>query len=627
MPSYTVVNQVCPGLGKHAENETDTNSSQDGKKDGTFPPKNTRDHDLGRTASEEREYEFQESVELMRQEKKENEVLLETLKLVQGLQVGTLYDHEISLLRESIAQKQDMINNLHSKGLELSHKTKYLELELQDQQDRTKDERERLMQESEAIERSIEGIKEDQQCALQRLKQYQLLYTRTKEDRDDAETQMLRARELVDSSREDLNSLKDCLQNRIKVSQETCERNLNISLAEMKASKAFWKSSLERKKQEIDAIICRYEKARGDRKKEEEEETRMQMHAERIRRERHDEEKKRHQNAVENDLKNARQMHKEQWGLICAAAGLQPDAPASAVMQSYDSLAGLAKDLQSKQGGLDNYSNISEGLVDSEDKFERTAVGVECCNTLSVLERSMHGIESLDREAVRNDAIMTRVEISLLYLQETMAAFFGESSEESVDSAPKEQMLSPSLPRLRRRSSMLALHPRRLSAAQLEHQIEQQNNGKSFPGLVGQQHASKDASRYLPILKSFSEEQLSNYFKKLATIVSSQQSPPFDIKSFIDRSTAHADLPTHHLECLLSKETRVQESLSMCMQPELELSANIKDVHVTSATEDVSVLKIPEFRVNKPVLSREDIKARSWKMKAKLDKQRHHFLA
>ena len=571
------------------------------------------DDRLGRTESEEKEYKYQQSVEMMRQEKKENSVLLETLKLVQGLDAGTLYEHEISLLRESIRQKHDMINKLHSKGLELSEKTKYLELELYDQQDRTREERERLLQESASIEQSIKDIQDDRQCAVQRLHQYKLLYSRTKEDRDEAEARMLRARELVDMSRDDLSSLKECLQNSIKVSQDACEKKLNSALADFEASKAFWKSSLEKKTREIDAIIRRYNKAKDERTQEEERESKERIEAERLKNEVY-EEREKTKKALEQDARRVRHVHREQWGLVCAAAGLEPDAPTSAVIQSYDTLMSLRQSLDSKLLELEH--GLQTDTVEEDASVVR--LDEETCDTsIATLDMCACDEGAQDQVFIRKDAITTRIKISLLYLQEKMAAFFSASPDPTEEGSPEPASAAERLPRLRRRSSMLALHPRRLSAAHLEQKIAHNGETNMHSGV-------ESCTETNPSLLQLhiDEDQLCEYIQRVASHAALKGSfSQFDPTSIHNESSEDSKEGSSldQLQCLLPQQRHMSRVNKVN-------TFDLMGVHgkpVQRQQDSVTALKTPDLGLHKPVLSREDVKARSWKIKAKLDKRRH----
>lgn len=121
---------------------------------------------------------------------------------------------------------------------------------MKDQQDHTKEARERLFSEAKSIEEDIMNIQEDKMCALQRLHQYQLLYTRTKEDRDDAELKMQKTKDLVEKSREDLFTMKE-FQNKAQHAEEQAQKELNLAVAKLEASRKFWRSSLEKKKRQV----------------------------------------------------------------------------------------------------------------------------------------------------------------------------------------------------------------------------------------------------------------------------------------------------------------------------------------------------------------------------------------
>lgn len=119
-----------------------------------------------------------------------------------------------------------------------------------DQQDHTREAREKLFSEAKSIEEDIMNIQEDKLCAVQRLHQYQLLYTRTKEDRDDAELRMQNTKDLVEQSREDLFTMRE-FQNKAQHAEEQAQREFKLAVAKLEASRKFWKSSLEKKKREV----------------------------------------------------------------------------------------------------------------------------------------------------------------------------------------------------------------------------------------------------------------------------------------------------------------------------------------------------------------------------------------
>jgi len=78
---------------------------------------------LQRTRSEEMEADLFLARDMLKKEKEENALLLKTIsKLQQSAENVSLQDNEIMLLRDSILQKQDIINRLHAESVELSNK-------------------------------------------------------------------------------------------------------------------------------------------------------------------------------------------------------------------------------------------------------------------------------------------------------------------------------------------------------------------------------------------------------------------------------------------------------------------------------------------------------------------------
>lgn len=108
--------QVLPELGKYVKNGgVGAGQRQESSSQGA-------EGGLERTESEEKEYEYALSVEVMRKEKQENRALLHSLKKAKESDTGSLYENEISLLRHSIREKQELINRMHEKCISLAAK-------------------------------------------------------------------------------------------------------------------------------------------------------------------------------------------------------------------------------------------------------------------------------------------------------------------------------------------------------------------------------------------------------------------------------------------------------------------------------------------------------------------------
>eukprot|EP00889_Picochlorum_renovo_P007316 jgi/Picre1/34346/NNA_001818.t1 len=317
---------------------------------------------LERTESEEKEYEYALSVELMRKEKQENRVLLDSLKKAKESDTGSLYENEISLLRHSIHEKQELINRMHEKCISLAAKNDELELKVKDQQDHTKEARERLFWEAKSIEEDIMNIQEDKMCALQRLHQYQLLYTRTKEDRDDAELKMQKTKDLVEKGREDLFTMKE-FQNKAQHAEEQAQKELNLAVAKLEASRKFWRSSLEKKKRQVASLISRYERSKAERLRRAEDEDKR-AEAERAVQESERRIISSQKKALEETAQK-RKIRREQWRLVCAAAGLNGEASVADVIKAYHALQELHASLKQKSDQNVVTENRDEGDVSS----------------------------------------------------------------------------------------------------------------------------------------------------------------------------------------------------------------------------------------------------------------------
>lgn len=76
-----------------------------------------------RSMSEEMEHELKMARDMLVMEKEENGKLLQTLRMLyeqrQGKKVMFIRENEVESLRMSIQQKQQMLNELHARSLEL----------------------------------------------------------------------------------------------------------------------------------------------------------------------------------------------------------------------------------------------------------------------------------------------------------------------------------------------------------------------------------------------------------------------------------------------------------------------------------------------------------------------------
>ena len=359
----------------------------------------------------------------MRREQIQNEILLDTVKRIQGTSLGSLYEDEIAMLRTVIEQKQTLINKLHSEGIELAKKIESWKLKLQDEEDRSRAERERVEEAAIAVEAAIEDIAQDKQLALQRLGQYESLYTRTVDDRNDAESRMLRARELVGLGREDLKVLGECL-NQTKAAQEKLERELSSTMARLEASRSLWKSSLEQRKREVDGIIRRHEEAKRDRILEEEEAARQRLEAERVR---NCTAAKEAQREAQEKKEMARRVavEAEQWRVVCAAAGVDCVVEGGAVGSSADAVIDAFDALTMVQGQTGQGTAVSNDSIDTNESLPESSSTTPGGGRRRDTMHRAH-----DKEAFTS-SMEIRAETSLRLIRQRVAVYLAE--DEAVD--------------------------------------------------------------------------------------------------------------------------------------------------------------------------------------------------
>lgn len=384
-----------------------------------------------RTKSEEEEHHHQQSIQLMRREQMQNEILLDTVKRIQGSSVGSLYENEIELLRTVIEQKQGFINKLHAEGLELSQKIEEYQLMLGDEEDRSREERERVLRVSEAVEAAIEEISQDKQLAVQRLHQYEMLHTRTVEDKNDAESKMSRARELVSMGREDLRALGECLL-QTKAMQEKHERELSETVARLESSRDTCKSSLEQRTREIDAIIRRYEEAKSDRIREEAAAARQRLDAERVRREMEARERER-ASRQKKEAERTNAVDIDRWRVVCAAAGVDEGSSADAVIAAYE--ACTRPHVQA-----DSPENFDKTLILDGIGFSIAPESADCVEFVQSMEAGVRDRLGTMPPAGRPTAVPSiRAAMSIRMIRHKLASHLGQD-EAADDDALVEQL-------------------------------------------------------------------------------------------------------------------------------------------------------------------------------------------
>ena len=386
-----------------------------------------------RTKSEEEEYHHQQSVQLMRREQMQNEILLDTVKRIQGSSVGSLYENEIELLRTVIEQKQGFINTLHAEGVQLSQKIEEYQLRLGDEEDRSREERERVLRAAEAVEAAIDEISQDKQVAVQRLSQYEMLYTRTVEDKNDAENKMSHARELVSMGREDLRALGECLL-QTKLMQEKHERELSVTVSRLESSRSTWRSSLEQRTREIDAIIRRYEEAKSDRIREEEAASRQRLEVERVRREMEERERER-ASRQEKETERTNAVQVDRWRVVCAAAGVDEGSSADAIIAAYEAC-------KHPHSPVETLENVAE--IESRDKVS-SFIALETVQSVQSTEDDGHDLSGSVPPVDQHTAMAwMRAEMSIRMIRHKLASHLGQ--DEAADDDGLVEQLRQLLP-------------------------------------------------------------------------------------------------------------------------------------------------------------------------------------
>jgi hypothetical protein len=352
---------------------------------------------------------------------------------------------------------------------------------------------------------------------------------------------------------------------------------------------------------QVSNLIRKYEKSKAERAEEEKQEQLEKLEGERERRDL-EQRQKQEQNDIHQGLKRARKLQEEQWALVCAAAGVEPSSTATTVVGMFDAYTKLQVELESKIRDM----GVSKLKSDTENSSSHTIV-VEPF-TVEGEEEACKLDPSPNAHLVHTISDV-RIQMSLKHLQNKLKVFFDhERSEMSdkvaqVDDTSAEQETYTSL---RRRSSMLSLHPRRMSAAQLQQKLGKKNKTDSSSLLP----ISTESGGFFDISSHIDKEELCRLFQKLAEMEPSG--------------------------CVTN------DQCSICKSP--TLIANItENTHVVeSMTDDASTLMgqtdtMPVKRLEnhqeitdsqpKSVLGRRDIKSRSYKMKARFDKQKYQMFA
>eukprot|EP00890_Picochlorum_soloecismus_P003055 jgi/Picsp_1/3750/NSC_06585-R1_hypothetical protein CHLNCDRAFT_138354 [Chlorella variabilis] len=456
---------------------------------------------LQRTKSEEMEAELILAKDMLKKEKEENALLLKTMSKLKESAESSLQDNEIMLLRDSILQKHDIINRLHAESVELSNKISLAKLRIQDNVDCTKPVRDKLETKARDIETELDDIEDEKLSTVQRIQQYQLLYGRTKDDRDVSQRKLLHVNDIVEHAHGDVASLES-FHKELSASVEDGERKLGRVVALLDDKRIEWTNESKNVKKELQRLLSREEQVMI-REKEAEEHAQMleQQRLDRFKRMKEGE-------ATEDIIKQRNSIHKElykvkdSWSQVCAAAGLEPESSVEDVLKAWG-------ELNSREAGLEDQverftSGEMEGDRDEKDIIEKCS-GYRSSTTegtVEALNEDNHEVSVPAEDCQPSqtttpkadlETVCARAEMSLQYIESKIRSVMDPSPHEKAwdeeylrsdnelelepgDDESKEDPLV-----LRRRSSVHALHPRRMSAMHLQEERGDKAEETDFP--------------------------------------------------------------------------------------------------------------------------------------------------
>lgn len=232
-------------------------------------------------------------------------------------------------------------------------------LKIQDNVDRTKPVRDKLETEARDIEREVYDIEDEKLSTVQRIQQYQLLYGRTKDDRDVSQRKLLHVKDIVEQAHGDLVNLES-FHKELCASVEDSERKLGIVVALLDDKRIEWENESKNVKKELQRLLLREEKVvMREKEAEERAQTQEQQRLDRI--------KKMKEGEATEDIIQQRNMTykdlyklKDSWLQICAAAGLEPQS-------SVEDILGVWNELNSRQAYLeDEVLRLTSGEAEND---------------------------------------------------------------------------------------------------------------------------------------------------------------------------------------------------------------------------------------------------------------------
>ena len=314
------------------------------------------------------------------------------------------------------------------------------------------------------------------------------------------------------------------------------------------------------KKLQVASLITRYERSKAERLRRAEEEAR------RADEERAVQENERKIISSENraleDAARRRKIRREQWGLVCAAAGLSGDASVDDVIQAYKALEELYASL--KQNSDQNI--VKEAKHDDGTSSEASGPQPDTA--------AMESHRCCDKEE------------------------YTRGSQTAIQSSPVPSERSPT----RVQSKMDVLHHGdETGSRELNYTYQRDASVK-----VQQKHTDDQSSTVgdgASLLCFIDQGQFSDKFEKLAQLVNKKDTKEASSCQVltVSSSTAESSMngwPNIYAAELLGEKDTVDQEVD--------------------TGKEISV----DNQGSKPVLQREEIKSRSAKLKARLDKQR-----
>ena len=360
---------------------------------------------------------------------------------------------------------------------------------------------------------------------------------------------------------------------------------------------------------QVSNLIRKYEKSKAERAEEEQQEELEKLECERVRRDL-ERKQKQEQKDIYQGLKRARKLQEEQWTLVCAAAGVEPSSTAKTVVGMFDAYTKMQGELESKLRELRDSNKNSETKKSSNDMNEIEPLTVE--EEEEEEEEGSQLDQTLDPRSNAHHAhniSEVRIQMSLKHLQNKLKAFFAVERSETSNNIAQGNDISAQLEThtsLRRRSSMLSLRPRRMSAAQLQQKLDKKEQKDAW----SLQPTSTESAGFFDTSSCINKEELCRLFERLARMETSS-CVNNDSRSYCE---------SHDIVVSFTKDTHVGESMA-------------NDASALMGQRDCMPVKrignSQEITENQPksILGRRDIKSRSYRMKARIDRQKHQMLA